>query len=395
MDTAQLTSTRLNSKTSTTTGYFVGFIFLGMATAALGPTLSDLAENTGTGFSQISYLFAARSLGYLLGANQVGRLYDRLPGHLIMGAGLLGMGAMLFFTPLIPILWLLVLAMLLLGLGESMLDVGGNTLLVWLHGDKVGPFMNALHFFFGLGAAISPLIIAQAVAQTGDITWAYWTLALCTLPVLVWLLRLPSPVIRREAETSGEARRVNQRLVLLFAAFFFLYVGAEGGFGGWITSYTKALNITTDLMARYLTSVFWGALTVGRLLTIPIAAKVRPRTILAAALAGCLLSVAVIIVWPTSLTAIWVGTLGMGLANAPIFPLTISLAERRLQLTGQITGRFFVGASLGGMSVPWLIGQFFDRIGPGVTMAIISFDLLLAVAIFVALLVYSKPVQSS
>ena len=35
-----------------------------------------------------------------------------------------------------------------------------NPLLVWVHGDEVGPAMNGLHFFFGVGAFLSPIIIA-------------------------------------------------------------------------------------------------------------------------------------------------------------------------------------------------------------------------------------------
>jgi hypothetical protein len=38
-------------------------------------------------------------------------------------------------------------AIFALGMAEGALDVGGNTLLVWVHQEKVGPFMNGLHFF--------------------------------------------------------------------------------------------------------------------------------------------------------------------------------------------------------------------------------------------------------
>ncbi len=51
--------------------------------------------------------------------------------------------------------------------------------------------------------------------------------------------------------------------------FFFLYVGAEVGFGGWIFTYAVALDLGSETAAAYLTSAFWGALTFGRLLTIP------------------------------------------------------------------------------------------------------------------------------
>ena len=101
--------------------------------------------------------------------------------------------------------------------------------------------------------------------------------------------------------------------------------------------------------------------------------------------AGALTSLAVLLLWPASTVAAWAGTLGMGLSIASIFPTMISMAERRLAITGRVTGWFFVGASLGGMSLPWLIGQLFESIGPQVTMSVILIDLLVAFAILVVL----------
>ena len=53
-----------------------------------------------------------------------------------------------------------------MGVAEGALDVGGNTLLIWVHRHKVGPFMNGLHFFFGAGAFLSPIIIAQTAVRS-------------------------------------------------------------------------------------------------------------------------------------------------------------------------------------------------------------------------------------
>ena len=72
-----------------TAGYFGAFIVLGLAVAALGPTLPSLAANTRTSLGSISLLFTAHSLGYLLSAIFGGRLYDRLPGHTVQVASLL------------------------------------------------------------------------------------------------------------------------------------------------------------------------------------------------------------------------------------------------------------------------------------------------------------------
>jgi hypothetical protein len=118
-----------------------------------------------------------------------------------MAMALIAMAAMMSLVPLMSLLWLLTGILLLLGMAEGVLDVGGNALLVWVHRDSVGPFMNALHFFFGIGAFLSPVIIAQAVLIRGDSSWGYWALALLIIPVAVWLLRLTSPVT--EADQDG------------------------------------------------------------------------------------------------------------------------------------------------------------------------------------------------
>lgn len=391
--------TRDRGKLYTTAGYYAAFVALGLIAASLGPTLPGLAENTRTVLSEISFLFTARGLGYLLGSFLGGRVYDRLPGHPVMAAMLVTMSVMMVLAPLMPLLWLLTAVLLVLGAAEGVVDVGGNTLLVWVHRDQVGPFMNALHFFFGLGAFLSPIIVAQAVLISGDITWAYWVLALLILPVAVWVLRLPSPLAQTKSNQSSQAASAYARgnvvpderlLIALIVVFFFLYAGAEIGYGGWIYTYAVESGLVGGTNAAYLTSAFFGALTLGRLLAIPIATRVRPRFMLLTDLAGAIASVGVILLLPDSLSATWLGTIGLGLSLASIFPTTLSLAERRLAITGSVTGWFFVGASSGGMFWPWFIGQLFESIGPQVVMSIILVDLLLATGVYTALILYSE-----
>ncbi len=360
-----------------------------MVASVMGPTLPGLAAHTRSSLQQISYLFTARSLGYLIGSFGGGRLYDRFPGHGLMPGALLLLAIMTALVPTVPLLWLLAMIMLLLGIGEGSVDVGCNAMLVWVHRERVGPFMNGLHLFFGLGTFLSPLLIAQVILMTGDFKWAYWVIALACLPIVAWTLRLPSPTPQRVSDdgAQGAARPV---LVTLVALFFFLYVGGEVSAGGWIYSFALKSGIATATSAAYLTSVFWGAFTAGRLLGIPIAARFSASRMLLADMLGALVSLAVIWLGAGSLLAVGIGTLGLGLSMASIFPSTITLAGQHMTLTGRVTGLFFIGSSTGSMFQPWLIGQLFEPAGPRSAILVILVTQLLATGVFALMALYAR-----
>jgi MFS transporter, FHS family, Na+ dependent glucose transporter 1 len=362
-------------------GYYAAVFALGLAAAVFGPTLPGLAQQTHTDLRTVSVLFTARAFGYMLGSLQSGRWYDHRPGHAVLAAGLLLMAVTMVLIPFMSRLGALTAVILALGVADGMVDVGSNTLLVWVYRDKVGPWMNGLHFCFGLGALLAPVVVAQAMAISGEMTGAYWALAVLMVPGACWLLRLPSPTVPTGAH-DGSAARGTHGLVLLIALFTALYVGAEVGFGGWIFSYVVALNLSDAPGAAYLTAAFWGALTVGRLLAVPVAMRVRPSTIVLGALVGCLLSVGLMLLGAHSVVAIWLGTGGLGLCMASIFPTTLVFAERRLVMTGRVTGWFLVGASVGAMSLPWLMGQLFESMGPRVSLSTIMATLMVATGVF-------------
>ena len=187
--------------------------------------------------------------------------------------------------------------------------------------------------------------------------------------------------------------RTNAKLLGLMVAFLVVYVGAEVGFGGWVYTYALRQNLANETTGAYLTSAFWGAFTVGRLLSIPIAARLRPRWILLGDLLGGVLSLGLILVFPGSVVVLWVGAILLGLFIASIFPTMFTLAERRMTLTGAITSWFFVGASLGAMFFPWLMGQLFEAISPLAIMYVILGNLVAAVVLYAVVMRVSEPVR--
>jgi len=243
--------------------------------------------------------------------------------------------------------------------------------------------MNALHFFYGVGTFLSPLIIplARFLSVRNTTAAIYLGVALIILPAAAWLLTLPSPV-SQPAPDAADDGRIKYRLVALIALLLCLYIGAEVSYGSWIYSYVLKMNLGDENMAGYLTSIFWGSLTAGRLLGVPVAARFRPRVILIGDLTGCLISIVVALLWPGSLPVITIATVCTGLSMASIYPTALTFAERRMKITGQVTSLLIVGGSAGGMIVPLLIGQMFESIGPRVMMFTILVDLSMAVVVY-------------
>ena len=353
-----------------------------MITAALGPALPYLAEQTQTVLSSVSILFVSRAIGLIVGALFSGKLYDRFPGHPILIGGLLLITLASLLTPLPTVLSALIVVTFISGVGQSILNVGGNTLLIWLHGGKIAQLMNGLHFFYGLGSIFSPLLITWIITTTGSLIWAFTVIALIMLLPLFFLLRLPPVAPQRTDKTSEKSNHALPGLVLLIALFFFCYAGSVQAFGGWIYTYALEIQIASPQIAGVLTSVFWGTFTLGRLLSIPIAARLRPKTILWGSLIGSLLSVTLLLLMPDKAAIIWLGTILLGLSSAPLFASTMAFAERNMHITGRISSLFNVGLSLGFLVIPWLVGQFFESAGPPVLFIFLFLTLLAGTVIF-------------
>jgi FHS family Na+ dependent glucose MFS transporter 1 len=310
---------------------------------------------------------------------------------------MLAFGGILFILPLATSLLLLVVIALLLGFGMGVLDVGGNTLIVWLFGRDVGPYMNALHLAFGLGAFISPLLIDRVVVATGGIRGAYWTLAALVIPVVVWLARVPSPS-RPEADKKREESTSPRRysfLIFLICSLFFMHVGVEQGFGGWIFSYAISAGVGPETIGRLLNATYWGALTLGRLVSIPLALKFSPRQMLMFDIWGALASLGLLALLPGWTPAAWIATFGLGFFVASMFPASINFAERRIPISGRVTAFFLMGANFGSMTIPWLIGQTFEPVGPNSMVWILAATMTLGLVIFYGIIRYSARAEAA
>ena len=241
----------MNLPARQTAAYFAAFFVLGATIASLGPTLPFLAENTGVTLASLGLLFTLRSGGYLIGSLLGGRLYDRLPGHRLLGIAILTGGVSLAYIPQISTFAVIVAIMLLIGLAEATLDVGSNTQLVWVRGARSGPYLNGMFLFAGIGGTLSPLLLSSLGGA-----WGYRILALASLPIALWAFFTPSPPrqVHKEHHAGGS---LSPFLFVLFCLLTFVFIGGEVEFSGWIYSYAYELGLGTEQTAGMLTSFYW------------------------------------------------------------------------------------------------------------------------------------------
>jgi FHS family Na+ dependent glucose MFS transporter 1 len=373
-----------------TLGYY-GIIFsLGLNMAVLGPTLPALAAQTQARLGAMGQLFLFGAIGGTLGTLFGGRLFDRFRGHVVLGLAQIVSGSLMLCIPFMPRLGWLLAVVAIKGVMDGLINNGANTLLVWTHREKVSPYMNGLHFSYGLGAFLAPLLVAQVVDISGAYRWVYVGLATLTMVVGLRMVTMAgSPQAVQLAESEPEAaqpRRIPYNVVLTAALFLFFYVGAEIAFGGWLYTYAVELKLAQAVQAAYLTSGFWLAFTVGRLLSVPLATRFAPRQIISAALLSCVFFMGLIFVFAGSTAILWITALGLGFCMAPVYPSGFTLAVQGFKLTARASSFILLGDSVGGMILPWLVGQVLEAAGPRAMVYLVFSSMVCDLLAFVGLL---------
>jgi hypothetical protein len=124
------------------------------------------------------------------------------------------------------------------------------------------------------------------------------------------------------------------RLCLFF--FYFVVVGLETGYGGWISTYAiKKAIAKTDSGGAYLASVFFFAVSAGRLAAIPLASLYTPNFLLRIQLTIVIVGVvlvATIGMGQVGYTGLSIATAVLGYGLSCIFPLGLSVTQDFNQL---------------------------------------------------------------
>ncbi|KAI3369604.1 hypothetical protein L3Q82_025316, partial [Scortum barcoo] len=156
--------------------YWSVFFSFGLCIAFLGPTILDLRCQTQSTLQQITWVFFSQQFFLLVGSSLGGLFKKTLLSSLsaLLSCTLI-ISLVFAIIPLCHQVVLLSVAMALAGKSMGVIDTIANLQLVRLYQKDSAIFLQALHFFIGLGALVSPLVADPFLAEDSCVLGANWT----------------------------------------------------------------------------------------------------------------------------------------------------------------------------------------------------------------------------
>lgn len=351
---------------------FAAFILLGAQQALYGPSFPLFRDRFGLGADEVSAVVSAQFLGAFISIAVSSLLIPLLGYRRVLVAGAAGVALGLAGVALGQSWWQVLAGAFVGGLGFGLLNVTLNVAMALAFRPRSAPALNLLNAVFGIGAVAGPLLVA---AFAPDHAWPFLVLAAFALFLLVLVVGLPAPDLEAR---SAERAPIAWGLVGGFVLIYFLYVSFEGGIAAWTSEYlTPDFGAAT---AAGFTSIFWGALTVGRFLAIPLSAVVRPGKMVLVSMALALLFM--LLAHDAAAAPYYLAAAGLFLA--PFFGTGLAwLAETFPDRAEQVTPVVVAAANLGPVVTAPLIGVTVAAYGPGfvpTALSIIGGLLVLTVA---------------
>ena len=227
--------------------------------------------------------------------------------------------------------WMLLLFAVPYGLGAGSIDAAVNHYVARHYSSSV---MNFLHCFYGLGAVISPAIMALALKLARWNEGYRWTACLQTGILLVVILSLPlwkqneSPAEEELREGAGIRETLRVPGVLLTLIAFFSYCAGEATCFLWTPSYfagTRA-GLSDETVAAF-GSLIFGGLMLGRLISGFVSRRLGDRLLIRIGIAVELLGILLVSLPARSYGVTALGFVVIGTGMGPVYPSIQHMAQ--------------------------------------------------------------------
>ncbi len=267
------------------------FVPIGIVTVLLGPLLPTLSAKWSLNYAQAGSLFTVQFLASTVGVTLSGFCVSRWGFRFAIKAGLLAMAVGVASLPYSSrVLGSACIG--LYGLGFGIAVPAANLLVAEVHQFDRSAALNLLNFSWSVGAVACPFLVAAAV-RGHHVPLLLAAFAGLLFIVTVGIAAMPSRIVEPRANRGKDVQSVasidlrmswrgkswRSNSVVLLALLFFLYVGVENSFGGWIASYAKSLGTLSLGLALMSSSFFYSALMAGRWLASLVLKRVEEVTL--------------------------------------------------------------------------------------------------------------------
>ncbi|UNJ81289.1 MFS transporter (plasmid) [Bacillus sp. CMF21] len=347
---------------------YLAFISLGLPDSLLGVAWPVMQSDFGAPLDTAGFLFMTIAGGTIISSLVSGKVINRFgTSKVTVVSVLMTAGALLGFHFAPSIVWLVVCA-IPLGLGAGAVDAGLND---YVATHYKAHHMSWLHCFWGVGATLGPIIMAQFIS--GQSSWrnGYFTIAGIQF-VLVIILFLTLPLWNRVTKTSTitvneervddhedakDVKPLQIKGVKLALISFLFYCGVESTVGLWGSSFLVNVKELDAALAAQWVSLYYGGITIGRFITGFITFKIRNLTLIRMGQLIALVGAALLFL-PLPSTFSLVGFIMIGLGLAPIFPCMLHETPTRFgkKHSQTIMGYQMAVAYTGSTLMPPLLG---------------------------------------
>lgn len=351
---------------------YLAFISLGLPDSLLGSAWPTMQNIFGVPSSYAGYVSMTISAMTIFSALLSPKLIKKFPTiWIVIGSILLTVIGLVGFS-FSTSYYMLFLFAVPYGLGAGSVDASLNHYVANRYSSSV---MNFLHCFYGIGAVISPNIMAAALKYAHWNDGYRWTaclqvgiLIVCILSIPLWKRNADSE--EKEAdESAGIAETIKVPGVVLTLIAFFSYCAGEATCFLWTSSYFAGTrpDMSSELVASF-GSLIFGGLMIGRLISGFISNRLGDRLLIRIGIAVEFIGIALIALPLDGYIVAAMGFLIAGTGMGPIYPAIQHMAPDNFgkKYSAAAIGLQMASAYVGSTLMPTVFGKIQQAIGIGI-----------------------------
>lgn len=345
------------------------FVSLGLPDSLLGSGWPKIQVEFGVPSSYAGYVFMMISAMTIISALLSPKLIQRLHVKWIVTVSIMltvfGLLGFSFCTQY----WMLLVCAIPYGLGAGAIDAAMNH---YVANNYSGAVMNFLHCFYGVGATISPYLMALAIKvahwNEGYRWTAFLQIGILLVVISSWSLwqQNDSKADESKIDSVGIKETIKQPGVMVTLLAFFAYSASEATCFLWVPSYFAGTRtgISSELVASF-GSLIFGGLMLGRLIAGFIANRLGDRRMIRS---GTMVELIGILLTALPIKGYLVAAIGfliIGIGMGPIYPSIQHMAPINFgkRYSAAVIGLQMAFAYTGSTFMPTVFGILQQKLG--------------------------------